>query len=317
MIGEIWRPRADTAALKARAGLLRRIRQFFDERDMLEVETPLISAAGTVDRHIDSLAVPGSGWLQTSPEFAMKRLLAAGSGPIWQVARVFRAGESGRRHNPEFTMLEWYRPNWDHHRLMDEVGELLLACGGEPVRGRLSYAEAFGEAGLPGPHAAPVAELAATAGERLGSVPDSLRVAEADRDAWLDLLFDAVVVPALGEAPVLIHDFPASQAALARIRDGDPALAERFELIWRGVELANGFHELCDAAEQRQRFEADRAWRIEQGRDTPPIDEHLLAALDHGLPPCAGVAVGLDRLLMCLTGAKHIDEVLAFPSDRA
>lgn len=317
MIGEAWRPAARFEALRARAQLLRRIRQFFDEREVLEVETPVISIAGTVDRHIDSLEVPGAGWLQTSPEFPMKRLLAAGSGPIWQLARVFRAGERGRLHNPEFTMLEWYRPGWDHHRLMDELIELLSACGGPDGAQRLDYAGAFAAADLPDPHRASVTELAAAAAAALPSVPDSLGREADDRGAWLDLLFDGVVVPALGESPVLIHDFPAEQAALARVRPGEPPLAERFELIWQGLELANGFHELTDAAEQRRRFDTDRAWRLAQGRETPPVDGQMLAALEHGLPDCAGVAVGIDRLLMCLTGAQHIDEVLAFPVDRA
>lgn len=303
--------------LRRRAALLRTIRAFFDARGVLEVETPVLSSSGTVDPNIDSIAVPGHGWLQTSPEYPMKRLLAAGSGPIWQIARVFRDGERGGRHNPEFTMLEWYRPGFDHHALMDEVAELLAACGGPDAARRLSYAEAFAEAGLPDPHSAAVAELAEAARFRLASVPESLTVDERSRDQWLDLLMDGVVLPGFGGEAVFIHDYPASQAALARVRPGLVPVAERFELVWRGLELANGYHELTDAAEQRRRFEAERARRRAQGRPTPDIDEHLLAALEAGLPPCAGVALGVDRLLMALSGARRIDEVLAFPAERA
>ncbi len=312
-----WEPSASIGALRRRAELLRRIRAFFEARGLLEVETPMLSAAGTVDRHVDSLPVAGHGWLHTSPEFAMKRLLAAGSGPIWQICRVFRAGERGRRHNPEFTMLEWYRPGWDHHALIDELDALMQACGAPPLAARRSYAQAFAEAGLPDPHRADTAALAAAARSRLASAPEGLDQGAEGRDAWLDLLFEAVVMPSLGTQPVVLYDFPASQAALARIRDGDPPVAERFELIWDGLELANGFHELTDAAEQRRRFESDRRWRLRRGRDTPPLDERLLAALAHGMPAGAGVALGVDRLLMRLLGAMSIDEVLAFPADRA
>jgi lysyl-tRNA synthetase class 2 len=296
---------------------------------VLEVETPCLSAATVTDPHLHSLATrlgggPGGGgrtyYLQTSPEYAMKRLLAAGSGPIYQLARAFRDGEVGRRHNPEFTLLEWYRPGFDHHRLMDEVEELVAEVAGiEGPAERLTYAEAFrAHAGID-PFADPPALLAEAARQATGgAVPD---LGE-DRDAWLDLLMGTVVERRLGHArPTFVHDFPAPQAALARVRpplpEGGPALAERFELFVAGVELANGFHELADAAEQRRRFEADLARRRAMGLPEPPVDERFLAALEAGLPHCSGVALGFDRLAMLSAGAGSISEVLAFPTDRA
>lgn len=276
----------------------------------MEVATPVWSAHATVDRHIDSFAA-GEGWLQTSPEFAMKRLLCAGSGPIYQICPVFRREESGRHHNPEFTMLEWYRPGFDHHRLMDEVEALLHAVGAPAQRyERLDYREAFlRHAGLD-PFAASLASLRAAA--RFDG--DAGTQAE-ERDFWLDLIMSATVGPALGrDAPVFLYDFPASQAALARVSEGR---ARRFELFWKGIELANGFHELADADEQRRRFEADQAWRRANGRLVPPYDRHLIAALAHGLPECAGVALGLDRLLMLLRGLPDVAATMAFAGDRA
>lgn len=343
-LGEGWRPTATLDTLKARAALMASVRAFFASRGLLEVDTPILSRHGTVDRHIDSFAVgtssPGAavfpspesrvaspgdtgvtspgrpgGWLHTSPEFAMKRLLAAGSGPIWQIAHVFRREESGRHHNPEFAMLEWYRPGWDHHRLMDEVEALLRAVHAfaAPAFARLTYREAFQRHAGVDPHAAPL--------ERLRALVSIGAVDEADagsRDFWLDLAMSQRVGPALGrEAPVFVHDFPASQAALARVRPGEPPLAQRFELFWQGLELANGFHELADADEQARRFAADRAARLAAGRDTPPHDAHLIAALRAGLPDCAGVALGLDRLLMLARGLPDVASAMAFAFDRA
>jgi lysyl-tRNA synthetase class 2 len=292
----------------------------------MEVETPILSRHATVDRHIESFvaAAPHAsrltshGFLQTSPEFAMKRLLCAGSGPIYQIARVFRLEESGRHHNPEFTMLEWYRPGFDHHALMDEVEALLRALlpalDGRAF-GRLSYREAFQRHLGVDPFGDRPAAVAAAL-RRQGHDPAGMDAADAD--LWLDLAMSLVVGPQLGrDQPCFLHDFPASQAALSRIRPGEPPLAERFELFWDGIELANGFHELGDAAEQRARFEADRAWRAERGRVVPPHDRHLIDALAAGLPPCAGVALGIDRLLMLALGKSRIAEVLAFDADRA
>lgn len=306
--------------LVARARLHATIRTFFAERGVLEVVTPVLSIAGTTDLHIDSwraepLAAKGEAplWLRTSPEFFHKRLLADGAGSIYELGPVFRAEEVGPRHRPEFTMLEWYRPGWDDAELRTEVAELIAACfrafdRTPPPLQTLSFDAAFRRyAGVPA-EATP-AEYAAACVRAGVPVPEG----ELDRDAWQDWLRGTVIEAALPEhTATFLTDFPASQAALARLR-GDPPVAARFELYLGRHELANGYHELTDAAEQRRRFEADRTRRLAQGRDCPPIDEALLAALDHGLPDCAGVALGVDRLLMALTGARDIAEVLAFP----
>jgi lysyl-tRNA synthetase class 2 len=318
---DLWQPSAALATLKARAQLYADVRTFFAARGVLEVETPVLSAAATVDRHIESFSTRDGQWLQTSPEFAMKRLLAAGSGPIYQIARAFRREESGRHHNPEFSLLEWYRPGWDHFRLMDEVEALILALldlASGPFE-RLSYEAAFVRHAGFDPHALDAQQLADRAyQEGLGIPPADRGEAPPDCDFWLDLWMSQRVGPALGAThPVFVHDFPASQAALARIRPGSPPLAERFELFWKGIELANGFHELCDAAEQRRRFEADRSWRMTHGRTVPPLDERLIAAMHAGLPPCAGVALGLDRLLMLKLDLSRLADALAFDSARA
>lgn len=304
--------------LRARADLLRRIRGFFESREVLEVETPLLSRHATVDRHIESFRCQDGRWLHTSPEFAMKRLLCAGSGPIWQLCKVFRQEESGRWHNPEFSLLEWYRPGFDHHRLMSEVAELMHFCGVASAASceKLSYRDAFlREAGFDPLHST-VAELrGALATARLDEPRGLSADEEADRDFWLDWWMSIRVAPSLGaERPCFIYDFPASQAALARVRG---PVAERFELIWKGVELANGFHELSDPDEQRQRFERDQAWRRTRGRTVPDYDAHLIEALHAGLPDCAGVALGVDRLLQLLLSESSIAAVLAFSDERA
>jgi len=320
--GNDWRPTASPDALLLRAEILAKIRAFFAERRVLEVETPLLASAPVTDLHLQALTSqfrgPGADeglelFLQTSPEFAMKRLLASGSGPIYQICRAFRDGEAGRRHNPEFTILEWYRPDWDHHRLMDEMDELLAAILCSRSGERLTYAEAFERyAGL----------------AIFGETDDALRlrVAELDvsdleglsRNDLLDLVLTHVVEPKLGHCqPTFIHDYPASQASLARVRDGKPPLAERFEVFAEGVELANGYHELTDPAVQRQRFETDLEARRNLDLPVVPIDERLLAALEHGLPECAGVALGVDRLLMLASGTRDIADIIAFPIDRA
>jgi lysyl-tRNA synthetase class 2 len=307
--------------LRLRAKILANIRAFFAEREVLEVETPLLASAPVTDLHLHALSCryrgPGADkgrdlYFQTSPEFAMKRLLAAGSGPIYQICRAVRDGEAGRRHNPEFTILEWYRPGWDHHRLMDEVDELLAATLGSRSSERLPYAEAYIRYAGVDPHR--------DADATLRDLVKGLGVSSADdltRNDLLDLVLTHIIEPKLGHCqPTFIHDYPASQAALARVRDGDPPLAERFEAFAEGVELANGYHELVDAVEQRRRFEADIEKRKSQGVPAVPIDERLLAALEHGLPGCAGVALGVDRLVMLFSGTRNIADVLAFPIDR-
>lgn len=311
-----WRPTASRAALERRAALLGAIRAFFAARGVVEVETPLLSAATVTDPHLTSFRVAGAErpfYLQTSPEYAMKRLLAAGSGPIYQITKAFRQGEAGRTHNPEFTILEWYRPGWDHHALLDEMDALLGETLDAPAAERTTYAELCARHLGVDAHRDDVEHLRAAAAEHgLGDVGGL------DRDGWLQLLLSHVVEPRLGRGrPTFVLDFPASQAALARIRDGDPPVAERFEVYVEGVELANGFHELADADEQRRRFERDLAQRRARGLEEVPIDERLLAALESGFPDCAGVALGVDRLAMLESGLTRVAEVVAFPVDRA
>lgn len=324
-----WRPSASLEILKLRARMLERIRAFFARRGVLEVETPCLSHAAATDPHLASLATRYTGpghapgttlYLHTSPEFAMKRLLAGGSGPIYQICHVFRDGESGRLHNPEFTLLEWYRLGGDHHALMEEVDELVRdALAGTVALGpaeKLSYREAFERYTGLDPHTADAAAFARAA--RTHGLPAPQGLADDDLDGWRDLILTHLVEQHLGRGRLtFIYDYPASQAALARVRPGNPPLAERFECYLEGIELANGFHELNDAAEQRRRFERDLAVRRARGLPQVPPDERLLAALEAGLPDCSGVALGLDRLVLCAAGARSIAEVLGFPLDRA
>jgi lysyl-tRNA synthetase class 2 len=316
-----WRPTASLDALRLRAEILASIRSLFAEREVLEVETPLLASAPVTDLHLEALKThyrgPGAAdglelYLQTSPEFAMKRLLAAGSGPIFQICKAVRGGEAGRRHNPEFTILEWYRPGWDHHRLMDEVDDLLARVIGTTPGERLSYGEAFRRYAGIDPHTESSEGLRSRVGDF--GVPS---VDELGRDDLLDLVLTHSVEPKLGHCqPTFIHDYPASQAALARVRSGDPPLAERFEVYVEGLELANGYHELTDPSTQRERFQEDLAARRKAGLPAVPFDERLLAALEHGLPECSGVALGIDRLVMLAMGTREISDVLAFPIDR-
>lgn len=314
-----WRPTASIGTLEVRARMLRAAREYFAATRALEVETPTLSAAAVTDVHLASIAATANNqprFLHTSPEYAMKRLLAAGCGDLWQTCRVYRDGERGSQHNPEFTLIEWYRLGVDHHALMSDVERLITAML-PPAREferseRLSYREAIQlHAGVDA-----LRDSTRVLIERLRSAGvDTPRDLQDDRDACLDLVMSTLVGPNLGHDRLsFIYDYPASQAALARVRG---EVASRFEAYLDGVELANGFHELGDAAEQRARFEQDVRERQKRGLPAMPIDEHFLAALAHGLPDCAGVALGFDRLVMCATGAKRIDEVLAFPFERA
>ncbi len=321
-----WRPTAPFDLLRLRARLNATIRTFFAARDVLEVETPILSRAGNTDPNIDSFTVEFSGrtdgaprtrWLRTSPEYPLKRLLAAGIGDCYELGRVFRDGEAGGRHNPEFTMLEWYRVGWDHVRLVDEVAELvrtaLALVGREATLKRVAYRDLY----LDRLGVDPMADSDDTLRAALGDVcidPKGL-----DRDDWLDLLMTHRLQPAFDPATMLaVRDYPASQCALARLRDdADGVVAERFELYLGPVELANGYHELTDAAEQAARFDNDAARRARRGDAVPPRDERLLAALAHGLPACAGVALGVDRLLMAMLDTPRIADVLAFDFSRA
>ncbi len=313
-----WRPTASPETLRGRANLLAKLRDYFCESGALEVETPLLSRGGSPELHIESLSVPWAfpdgapGWLIPSPEFHLKRLIAAGSGDVYSVAHVFRAGEVGRWHNPEFTLVEWYRLAADLPALMGDVETLLAgllpAAMLERPAERLTYREAVLRFAGVDPFAATLATLRDCAGDG----------AENDRDVLLDRIVAERVYPRLGDRRVsLIHDFPASQASLARIRPGNPPVAERVEAIVAGVELVNGFVELADAAEQRRRFEADLERRAANGGGQPPLDENFLAALAAGLPECAGAALGFDRLVMLVLGAEGISEVMAFPQSRA
>jgi elongation factor P--(R)-beta-lysine ligase len=380
-----FRPTANWLNLRLRADLLRRLREFFDTRGFLEVETPILSADTVVDRHLDpfctdisplssgegtkgisplllgegqgvrALSASPSGdallgssphpnplpegegttdiyplprgegtatnrprrmWLQTSPEFAMKRLLAAGGEAIYQVARVFRLDELGPLHNPEFTLVEWYRAGDamdDGMRLTSDLCEAMLGRG--PAE-RLSYRDAFARYVGVDPHRAAGDELAAVA--RACGIEPPASLGPDDRDGWLDLLMVERIQPHLGvERPTLLYDYPASQAALARIRLDDPPVAERFELYVEGIELANGYHELLDAAELRARNAQVNAHRVADGKPALPEENRLLAAMEAGLPAAVGVALGFDRLAMLAVGAKNIAEVMAFPFDRA
>jgi lysyl-tRNA synthetase class 2 len=319
----IWRPTASLGNLRRRAELLGRVRSFFAERGVLEVETPLLGAATVSDLHLASLSCNPSRsaadhtlYLQTSPEFAMKRLLAAHGEPIFQICKAFRDGEGGRLHNLEFTILEWYRPGWDHHRLMAEVDGLLAVTLDTAAGEMTTFRDVFVEhLGLDPLRAADpeIVRCAAAHGLDRGCGLD-----DDDRDGWLNLLLSHCVEPHLGRGrPTFVHDFPASQAALARIRDDDPPVAERFEVWVEGVELANGFHELTDADEQRRRFCDDLSQRHARGLPAVALDERLLAALEHGLPSSAGVALGFDRLVMLACGVNDIADVIPFPLERA
>ena len=326
--GGDWRPAASLEALKLRATLLARIRAFFAGRDILEVDTPALSVAGATDPAIHSfrtrwhgpaLAGSNSLYLHTSPEFPMKRLLAAGSGSVYQICKVFRDGEAGRYHNPEFTLMEWYRTGFDYLDLMDEVEILLreVLADVAPVTGvdHWTYRDLFLDVAGVDPLTATVDALAEVLRSRGSRPPAGL--AGDDRDAWLDLLLTHVVEPALGRGLVFIRDYPASQAALARLRPGEPPVAARFEVYLDGVELSNGFHELTDVREQRARFVQDNHRREQQGDAAVDVDERLLAAMSAGLPDCAGVSLGIDRLLMVAGQYNSLADVTAFPLDRA
>jgi elongation factor P--(R)-beta-lysine ligase len=319
-----WQPSLAMDLLPLRATILNQIRQFFAERKVLEVETPLLSHATVTDKHLHSFQsdyyfADGQQkqtlYLQTSPEFAMKRLLAAGSGAIYQLCKAFRnRGESGCYHNPEFTMLEWYRPGFNHHELMDEVEALLKLILNCQSAQRFTYCELFQHFLQINPYQASIQQLKETA-KQFQIVTENLD--DLGQDDWLNLLMTHLIEPKLPAHPIFIYDFPASQAALARLRPGNPALAERFEVYVQGLELANGFHELSSPSEQRQRFINDLTQRQKIGAAAIPIDERLLAALEHGLPDCAGVALGIDRLILLAANKSCLHEVMAFPLERA
>jgi len=309
--------------LKIRAAMLASAREFFAERNVLEVETPLLCANGVTDPHIASIAVPlaeTSYWLRTSPEFHMKRLLAAGSGDIYQIGKAFRGGERGVRHQPEFTMVEWYRDGFDLDQIIEETCQFisrLSNCGSKPVvsQQRTTYKDAFLDICAINPLTADVMELRDKALNWPGDICDAQlaeRIAD-DRSTWLDLLASHAIYPALPPNILwIIDEYPADQAMLARLNPANPLVANRFEVFLNGVELANGFEELAEAAEQAERFAVDRQRR--QTLQLPDMhpDQQLIAALNHGLPACSGVAVGLDRILMTTNECKTIAETMSF-----
>jgi lysyl-tRNA synthetase class 2 len=320
-----WRPTASIEVIRHRAAMLARVRAYFASERVLEVQTPLLSTAAASEQQIESIAAqPLQGppmYLQTSPEYPMKRLLAAGIGDCYQIGPVFRDGESGRQHNPEFTMIEWYRIGFGVTELQHDVDCFLRATLGDlralPPAREITYREAIAAACGVDCRSASPDEIEAVLQDR-GIAPIS--TAGQDRDTWLDLLMATVVGPGLGRgAPVFVRDYPASQAALARVRDdGDGwPVAERFELYLDGIELANGFHELGDPLEQRRRFAQDLQKRRQRGRRVAPLDERFLTALEEGLPDCAGVALGFERLVMVALGLPSISGAMAFPADRA
>jgi lysyl-tRNA synthetase class 2 len=317
--GADWRPTASPERLALRAALLARTRAFFAARQVMEVDTPVLVNAAVTDTHIHSVPVgaPPVWFLHTSPEYAMKRLLAAGSGDIFQVCKVFRDAERGRWHNPEFTMLEWYRLGFDDAALMTEVEELaavLLAPHRSTAPAeRLTYADALRRHAGVDAHADDCAAL-----ERAAAGHGIACHADLDRDARLDLLMGFVVGPKLGSGrPCFVTDYPASQASLARLKPGLPQVAARFEFYLDGIELANGFHELADAGEQRRRFTADLDTRRARGQAQRPVVERLLSALESGMPDCAGVALGFDRLVALALGAARLADVMSFRIENA
>ncbi|MCW8934506.1 MAG: EF-P lysine aminoacylase EpmA [Gammaproteobacteria bacterium] len=310
-----WQPTATLEILKERARILQSIRAFFALRNVLEVETPVISKAAVTEPQVESFSTQfhqKEFYLHTSPEFYMKRLLAAGSGDIFQIAKVFRDDENGRNHNPEFSMLEWYRLGFNHHQLMDEM-ELLLSglMIEEKVNfQRLSYQQAFINQLEIDPFNADVLQLKKVAERYNIETPQGM---DDDRDMWLDwLMVEKISADFPKNSFTFLYDYPASQASLARLDKDDSRKANRFELFYGELELANGYYELTDADEQVKRFENDNIIRQQRGQKLMPVDECLLAALKSGLPECSGVAMGIDRLLMLIMGVDHINEVISF-----
>ena len=307
--------------LQGRAELLSTLRQFFFQRSVMEVDVPVLARSSVTDINIESIPAniySESGYLQTSPEYFMKRLLSQGAGDIFCLGKAFRNGEQGCRHNPEFSLLEWYRCGWDEHQLMDEIAELIslvfAARSSQPLAiTKRTYADCFSQILGIDPHGADLVEL-------------QEKAVAASSDSWtgesrancLDLLFSQLVEPQLPSGLVFVYDYPACQSALAQLHNDTQGrqVSRRFEVFLNGLELANGYFELTDIAEQQQRFDGDNAQRIEASKPQIPVDRHLLAALDHGMPSCAGVAMGVDRLLMQLEGADSITQVMPFSWDR-
>lgn len=315
MVTGSWQPSAEFETLAARAALLARLRAFFQLRSVMEVEVPILGASTVTDTHLSALSThfkESQLFLQTSPEFFLKRLLASGCGSIYSLSKAFRNDESGRRHNPEFTLLEWYRLDHDDHQLMREVLELFEYLEPGLEYEKVTYEDLFLRYLSVDPHQVSLNELIA-----LGNKHIDLHADVADRDTWLELLFSHIIEPNL-QGLTLVYEYPKSQAALARVDQNESGVmvARRFEVYWRGVELANGYWELQDPEEQKRRFSKDLLSRADLGLDQPAIDKKFLAALEHGLPDCAGVALGVDRLMMCMLRKDSIEDVISFPYSR-
>ena len=326
-MAEDFRPTASVEMLRRRSELTMAIHSFFQGQDFVHVETPLVSCDTVVDQHIEPVPILRSSftgsalddrpmWLQTSPEFAMKRLLASGMDSIYQICKAFRQGEQGARHNPEFTMLEWYRCGDGLQEGMQLLSEFAAAILKRPQSEMVSYQDAFLKHAQIDPFTQSDKELAELCRSKI-KIAERFSEEQA-RDFWLDLILVHLVEPHLGfNAPTIIYDWPASQSALAIVRADQPPVAERFELYVDGVELANGYHELLDSDELLKRNEHVNRQRLADGNAALPEESRLLNAMRAGMPACAGVAVGLDRLLMVMTGAESITDVMAFGFDES
>lgn len=320
-----WQPGTSLEVLKHRARLLKCARDFFAKNNYLEVETPVLSVATVTDPHIESFTSQHQGttcYLHTSPEFPMKRLLVAHGQAIYQICKVFRQGESGRNHNPEFTLLEWYQPGFSYRQLMQQLDALVRCLLEDALKLNdtvcYTYAEVFQMFAGFDPHTASLENIATVVQQHQINIPESLTTKSSERDSWLDLVMTHIIQAQLPQqCPVFIYDYPASQAALARLHHEPHVVAERFELYINSIELANGYQELRDASELRQRFEQDNSQRQVRQQTQIPLDENLLAAMEAGLPDCAGVALGFDRLMMLATGAASISEVMGFTIENA
>ena len=325
-------PTASLECLQQRATILKKIRAFFDRRNFIEVETPLLSHDIVVDRYIEPISVSAKEvmgnqqsaqeedprlWLQTSPEFGMKRLLAAGATAIYQVAKAFRSGERGRFHNPEFTMLEWYRVGDDLKKGMDLLAEFVSEVITKKPVDRLTYRQVFEQSVGIDPHAISVDDLCVQCRAH-GIETASFESEEHNRDFWLNLMLTHVIEKTLGvDKPIIVYDWPASQSALAVVRPEETPVAERFELYVAGMEIANGYHELLDADELSHRNCVNNQLRIKDGNRVLPEESKLIEAMQHGLPPCSGVALGVDRLVMLATETTSINDVISFPIENA
>lgn len=317
-----WQPTATVENLRLRAQLIQKIRNFFQARNILEVETPQLAQYGVTDPYMPLIQADNpldkshdQWFLQSSPEYAMKRLLSADSGSIFQICKAYRHGEVSRRHNPEFSMLEWYRIGFDDQQLMQEINDLLKELFNVDCIQK-TYGEVFQDYLNINPYHASINELINCCKQHL-----DFQMSSDNRDDWLNLLIAEVIEPQLPkETPCFITNYPASQAALAKIaycKNFNTPVAKRFELFWQGIELANGYHELTDYHELKQRLEQEEKTRTHLGHNKSKTDTYLIAAQQHGLPECAGVALGLDRLIMIACNAKSINEVISFSSDRS